>query len=150
MDSENSPGVYVDLQANPERYTGYSGHSANRVWSFIYDASCYSPSEAQIDVLEYNEKWETCSERKTFYRIISGLHASISTHIAIQYYNHKTGFWDDNFELFDERVGKHPERLNNMFVLYVLLYRAVTIIKPILLGMNYNCGPGSSTDEIAV
>lgn len=33
--------TYVDLLLNPERYTGYSGPSALRVWSSIYKENCF-------------------------------------------------------------------------------------------------------------
>lgn len=33
--------VYVDLLANPERFTGYAGPSASRVWKAIYEENCF-------------------------------------------------------------------------------------------------------------
>lgn len=38
---ESSPGEYVDLLLNPERYTGYKGHSAHRIWRNIYMENCF-------------------------------------------------------------------------------------------------------------
>lgn len=32
--------TYVNLQLNPERYTGYSGPSARRIWDAIYSENC--------------------------------------------------------------------------------------------------------------
>ena len=32
-------------------------------------------------------------EKRVFYRIISGLHTSISTHICMEYFNQTTGTW---------------------------------------------------------
>ena len=32
---------YVDLSLNPERYTGYSGHSPQRIWKAIYHENCF-------------------------------------------------------------------------------------------------------------
>lgn len=32
---------YVDLSLNPERYTGYSGHSTKRIWNAIYNENCF-------------------------------------------------------------------------------------------------------------
>lgn len=40
-DSMNSDGVYVDLHENPERFTGYAGPSANKVWKAIYEENCF-------------------------------------------------------------------------------------------------------------
>lgn len=38
---ESSPGEYVDLLLNPERYTGYKGPSAHRIWRNIYMENCF-------------------------------------------------------------------------------------------------------------
>lgn len=39
---ESSPdAAYVDLLLNPERYTGYQGPSAWRVWNSIYEENCF-------------------------------------------------------------------------------------------------------------
>jgi ABC-type tungstate transport system permease subunit len=32
---------YVNLAKNPERYTGYKGQSAARVWRSIYGENCF-------------------------------------------------------------------------------------------------------------
>ena len=32
---------YVDLILNPERYTGYAGHSPHRIWGAIYHENCF-------------------------------------------------------------------------------------------------------------
>lgn len=32
--------TYVNLQLNPERYTGYAGPSARRIWDAIYSENC--------------------------------------------------------------------------------------------------------------
>ena len=33
--------IFVDLMKNPERFTGYAGASANRVWRSIYEENCF-------------------------------------------------------------------------------------------------------------
>jgi hypothetical protein len=33
--------VFVDLAENPERFTGYAGPSANKVWKSIYEENCF-------------------------------------------------------------------------------------------------------------
>ena len=39
---ENSVDLsWVDLTLNPERYTGYSGHSTERIWKAIYHENCF-------------------------------------------------------------------------------------------------------------
>lgn len=48
-------GVYVDLQQNPERFTGYAGQSAARVWKSIYEENCFNI------VHKMTEGCETCN-----------------------------------------------------------------------------------------
>ncbi|MEE6492237.1 hypothetical protein FKM82_016525 [Ascaphus truei] len=41
-DDEESPDAeYVDLLLNPERYTGYKGSDAWKVWNSIYEENCF-------------------------------------------------------------------------------------------------------------
>lgn len=40
-DDQNQDSVFVDLLLNPERYTGYKGPSAQRIWKTIYEENCF-------------------------------------------------------------------------------------------------------------
>ena len=43
IDDESASDVmYVNLLLNPERFTGYSGKSAHRVWKTIYNENCFT------------------------------------------------------------------------------------------------------------
>lgn len=136
-----SEGDYVDLTANPERFTGYTGPSAHRVWKSIYEENCFGVSH--FDTLgalsEGEEEANTCLEQRVYYKIISGLHASISTHICYDYFNQSTGQWGPNLQCFIDRVASHPERLEYMYFNAVLLLRAVARLGPYLSAYDY-CG----------
>lgn len=41
QDDSNGDAEYVDLLLNPERYTGYRGESAHRIWKTIYKENCF-------------------------------------------------------------------------------------------------------------
>lgn len=41
LPDDDGEAEYVDLSLNPERYTGYKGASANRVWNTIYMENCF-------------------------------------------------------------------------------------------------------------
>lgn len=41
FDDEDQESVFVDLLLNPERYTGYKGPSAQRIWTTIYEENCF-------------------------------------------------------------------------------------------------------------
>ena len=55
LDDDPSMMSYVDLTINPERYTGYGGHSAHRVWKAVYEENCfrYTPTHERIHHLGF-------------------------------------------------------------------------------------------------
>jgi len=71
-----------------------------------------------------------CLEKRVYYRIISGLHASISTHVCYENLNQTTGEWGPNLECFIDRVAAHPERLQYIYFNSVLLLRALARVEP--------------------
>ncbi|CAK9147716.1 unnamed protein product [Ilex paraguariensis] len=73
-ETDNAEMTYVNLQLNPERYTGYTGPSARRIWDAVYTENCP----------KYGSE-ELCQEERILYKLISGLHSSISIHIAADY-----------------------------------------------------------------
>lgn len=74
LDQNGATGSYVDLIENPERFTGYSGPEANNVWAAIYGENCFG-RKLGINPLTNSAKsdWDQCTERKTFYRLLSGM-----------------------------------------------------------------------------
>ncbi|KAL4152057.1 hypothetical protein PRNP1_008992 [Phytophthora ramorum] len=124
--------AYINLLENPERYTGYSGVQAERIWKAIYEENCFTPSEeSKLDGM--------CLEERVYYRLISGLQASINTHIALTY-KFGDGQWAVNPSLFVHRVGKHRERLQNLYFAYLFVMRAVSKYRHELLAYDYNTG----------
>jgi hypothetical protein len=79
-------------------------------------------SGTQLDALDFEDE---CLEKRVFYRVISGMHASISTHLCFDYLNQTTGQWGPNLECYKERLHKHPERISNLYFNYALVLRAV-------------------------
>jgi ERO1-like protein beta len=102
-------GEYFDLTLIPERYTGYSGPDAHRIWRAIYEENCFGLSELMLmkgpnpapvslpdtltDVIREEDPNDVCLEKRVYYKVISGLHASISTHICAEWMNQTTGEW---------------------------------------------------------
>ena len=37
---------FTDLLANPERYTGYKGAHAHKIWNSIYNENCFEDSNS--------------------------------------------------------------------------------------------------------
>ncbi|KAI9029577.1 endoplasmic reticulum Oxidoreductin 1-domain-containing protein [Phycomyces nitens] len=181
-DQSNENVVYVNLLENPERFTGYAGVSAGRVWKAIYEENCFNivhqmtegcqtcsnmmntagahgnplkvaekvqesvnaagPGFAHVpkdtekldqllsDLSETTDGGESdeevCLEKRVYYRLISGLHSSISLHICDEWFNRTSGEWGPNLDCFVNRIGSHPERLQNVYFTYALVLRAVT------------------------
>jgi hypothetical protein len=70
-----------------------------------------------------------CLEKRVFYRIISGMHASISTHLCWDYLNQSTGEWGPNIQCYEDRLHKYPERISNIYFNYALVLRAVAKLR---------------------
>ncbi|CAL1405976.1 unnamed protein product [Linum trigynum] len=129
-ETDNAEMTYVNLQLNPERYTGYTGPSARRIWDAVYSENCPKyPSE------------ELCQEERLLYKLISGLHSSISIHIAADYLlNEDTNSWGENLTLMYDRVLRYPERVGNLYFTYLFVLRAVTKTARYLEQAEYDIG----------
>ncbi|KAI0030957.1 hypothetical protein K488DRAFT_79364 [Vararia minispora EC-137] len=151
-------GDYVDLSLNPERFTGYNGPSSRRVWEAIYQENCFGQSELSLMNQPYKAaaslpdtlldplraqsnidpvEDQQCVEKRVYYKIISGLHASISTHICYEMLNKTTGEWVPDLQCFVSRVASHPERLQYIYFNTVLLLRAVARLGSYLSAYDY-------------
>lgn len=132
LDDDNSVDLsYVDLINNPERFTGYKGPLAWRIWKAIYEENCF-PTESLtkrspnpfVGTNSYNRADEgsrssffstlssstslqgMCLEKRVFYRVISGLHSSINIHLCAQYlFEDGWGekYWAPNLHEFQRR-----------------------------------------------
>ncbi|KAJ2797929.1 endoplasmic oxidoreductin-1 [Coemansia helicoidea] len=87
-------------------------------------------------------------EYRVFYRVISGLHASVSTHICAEYFNATTDRWEPNLGCFISRIGAFPDRLQNMYFNFVLLTRAIQKMAPYIAAYDYTTG--GAGDDLAV
>ena len=168
-ESATAKGDYVSLVDNPERFTGYA---AMDVWDAIYKENCFSkevqisstssrgdsfnPFQAHNDlrnVIQANSPSrdlaieDECLEKRVFYRIISGMHASISTHICFDYLNQTTGTWGPNIQCYQDRLAAHPERVSNLYFDYAILLRAVTKLRTYLKNYTF-CSGDPSQDAI--
>ncbi|GJD02841.1 endoplasmic oxidoreductin-1 [Colletotrichum higginsianum] len=80
---------------------------------------------------------DECLEKRVFYRVISGMHASISTHLCWDFLNQTTGQWQPNVACYRTRLHTHPERISNLYFNYALVTRAVAKLGPYLQGRDY-------------
>lgn len=75
---------------------------------------------------------DECIEKRVFYRVMSGMHASISTHLCWDFLNQTTGEWQPNLACYEFRLHKFPDRISNVYFNYALLTRAVAKLGPYL------------------
>ncbi len=167
-ESVTAKGDYVSLVDNPERFTGYAGRD---VWDAIYRENCFSkdsqisppgkadstdPFQAVNDLRSVIQKnapsnelavEDECLEKRVFHRILSGMHASISTHICYDYLNQTTGTWGPNLQCYRDRLAAHPERVSNLYFDYAILLRAVTKLRTYL--KNYTFCSGDPSQDAA-
>lgn len=166
-ESATAKGDYVSLVDNPERFTGYTGDSAHQVWDAIYRENCFPrettthPGKSVVSSLESAGQQaardlrsviqahsssadlpleDECLEKRVFYRVISGMHASISAHICWDYLNQTTGQWGPNLQCYQERLGTHPERISNLYFNYALVLRAVAKLRTYLRNYTFCSG----------
>lgn len=86
---------------------------------------------------------DECLEKRVFYRVISGMHASISTHICWDYLNQTTGQWGPNLECYEKRLHSRPEWISNLYFNYALVLRAVAKLRGHLQDYTFCSGdPG--------
>lgn len=72
---------------------------------------------------------DECIEQRAFYRIISGMHTSISTHLCYDYFNQTTGEWFHNTTCYRQRLHNYPDRLSNLYFNYALVTRALSKLR---------------------
>ena len=132
--------VYVNLLNNPERFTGYGGNQSFDVWKAIYSENCFpntnpmsmSPSTSADGAGLNNSEEEQCIEKKIFFRLVSGLHASIAVHLSNEFLDSETGEFYPNLKVFMERVGMFNDRLSNIYFNYALVSQALVKLNEIL------------------
>lgn len=92
----------------------------------VKSAIAQGTATARLDPVEFDD---TCLEKRVFHRVISGMHASISTHLCWEYMNQTTGQWSPNLSCYEQRLHKYPDRVSNIYFNYALIMRAVGKIK---------------------
>ena len=131
---------YYDLLKNPERYTGYGGPPAHRVWRKIYEENCYAEKEISTftnpasnlpfgsmpgmqHLVEENKDKEwyrkpnevikelNCVEKRVFFRAVSGLHSSISLHLSYIWFFPEEGVFKPNLDEFIRRFENENGRV---------------------------------------
>eukprot|EP00955_Chlamydomonas_euryale_P043267 352544-Chlamydomonas_euryale.AAC.14 len=136
-DDQDVDFIYVNLQLNPERYTGYKGEDARRIWQSIYAQSAFDDVHGHDLVVN-----PQVLEKQILYRLISGMHSSITTSVIQNYYNETSGEWGPNLPFFKARfVGDNARPyVENLYFTFLFMLRSVMKAGPVLQSFDYNTG----------
>lgn len=134
---------FVDLRKNPEQFTGYTGAHANSIWAAVYNENCFTFSQGCKTGICAED---TCKEERVLYRLISGIHTSITAHL-LKMYKFSDGRWGENAEGFRFRIGNHPERIKNLNVALAIATRATAKASKALSPENYKYVTGDSAND---
>ncbi|EPY23892.1 endoplasmic reticulum oxidoreductin [Strigomonas culicis] len=153
IDVQDNEAHYVDLVQHPEANTGFTGPLATRVWSAIYNENCLT-----------NIEDDQCHEVTVLKTLFSGLHMSINLHVCTNFYkdtnmssphinagvnNNPNISFFPNCDMYRKRVAAVPQFVENLYVLYQFLLRALTKAEDVIMGdMNrYNTGSNGEATE---
>ncbi|CAI2724545.1 unnamed protein product [Schistosoma spindalis] len=158
-DDSSGKMIYVDLLKNPERYTGYKGPASNRIWYMVYNENCFNEDSITYGTSYLGPSQSSCLEKRAFYRMVSGLHSSISVHLSYRYplslfsrhqpisrdYDSNNPGWGPNLEEFRRRfdpsiVPDGLTRLRNLYFTYLVELRALAKAAPYLMKQTYFTG----------
>lgn len=110
------------------------GEHAHRIWDAIYSQNCFKDVHSE----------RGCNEESlVFYRIISGVHASISMHLSREYLlDESANIWGPNLTVFAERMAD-PARCDharNLYFAYLFVLKAVARAAPALQQVHFYTG----------
>ncbi|XP_068821703.1 ERO1-like protein alpha isoform X8 [Capricornis sumatraensis] len=130
VDDIQSPDAeYVDLLLNPERYTGYKGPDAWKIWNVIYEENCFKPQTI----------------KRPLNPLASGQGKSEDTWLEKK--------WGHNITEFQQRFdgilteGEGPRRLKNLYFLYLIELRALSKVVPFFERPDFQLFTGNKDQD---
>lgn len=154
-EAENKGHIYADLLQNPEKYTGYKREAgASQVWHEIHAYNTFHSEGVAARGGEQETEdglAEMPLEHRVFYKAVSGLHTSISSHISCGYLlDKKEDIWGVDLDQYMRRIYSHPERINNLHFAYLLVLRSVDVAADFLMhkyDFSSRVPPGAEPDK---
>ena len=135
--------IYVDLERNPDGYTGYKGEEASRVWRAIYEAKHlrFNKTDSKNGNKGIHNTADMDMEERVLYRLISGFHTLTSAMVFANYpINEEATQFGPNIELYERFLHPNKEYINNLYFDFVFLLRAVNKASQIIEKYDYNTG----------
>ena len=141
--------MLVNLLDNQETFTAYVG---GPIWSAIYEENClldqaFSDIKQRANDVRARllDSGETCTEATLLYHLMSGLHASVNTHVSEGFEGPENSLVN-NQTYFLDHVGNHPDRVKNLHFTYAAVVKAITIMEQSLVQNDYETGLGTQDD----
>uniref|UniRef100_A0A8D2M773 ERO1-like protein alpha n=1 Tax=Zonotrichia albicollis TaxID=44394 RepID=A0A8D2M773_ZONAL len=129
-DDIHSPDAeYVDLLLNPERYTGYKGPDAWKIWNSIYEENCFKPQNVKRPLASGRGESFICLTKWVSSELIPAPGAANVPWAP-------SPKWGPNVTEFQQRFdealtsGEGPRRLKNLYFLYLIELRALSKVLP--------------------
>lgn len=97
------------------------------MWEAIYQENCDCSDGLQTIKLDSEKE---CSEQTLLYKMVSGLHTSINSHISVGFEDPKTGLQTLNRTYFYHRIGHHEDRIKNFYLIYSAALKAFELMEP--------------------
>ena len=72
--------------------------------------------------------------------MMSGLHASVNTHISEGFEDEMTMELTNNKTYFMEKIGDHPDRVKNLHFIYAAVVKAVGLMEQRLIQNDFSTG----------
>ena len=113
LPAKESEMSFVNLKMYTEGNTQYDG---SLIWKRIYEENCFV----------HNREPDLCLEEKIFYKLISGLHTSINTHVCLNYRQEENSFIDNPSRLA-EKILPFPDRIEHLYFTFLFLSRYLSV-----------------------
>eukprot|EP00053_Salpingoeca_punica_P018954 m.188741 g.188741 ORF g.188741 m.188741 type:complete len:684 (-) comp17538_c1_seq9:1843-3894(-) len=159
--SKGSSAQFYSTLVNPEGYTGYGSErshdsASHKIWRAIYEENCF-PRAAPAQSYSSSGSGsvglhgsEPCTEKRVFFRLVSGLHTSISTHLCAKWVDVRTGRSSFNVtdyrRRFDSAAGH--EYLRNLYFTWSVVMRALMKIREPLCHMPFYTGDAAADARV--
>ena len=92
----------------------------------------------------FEEKTYSCTEATLLYHLMSGLHASVNTHISEGFEDPKTLERTNNHTYYLKSIGDHPDRVKNLHFIFAAVVKAVGLMEQTLVQNDYTTGLSES------
>ena len=124
----------MNLLDNIETFTAYNG---GPIWSSIYEENCLLDKKfrdlkqrVNKDKFTMMDNAESCTEETLLYHMMSGLHASVNTHISEGFeHPENPDELTNNKTYWLQSVGNHPDRVKNLHFIYAAVVKAVSLME---------------------